>query len=198
AEPRYAWPLFPLVGASLAYGTTLVVRRIAPSAPSRTQALAAALPLVALLLVTLLKDARQPAPAAFVRHADARALFVWLSQRRSATTDVPMRVAYYNPRVVALESDVRAMGIVPRTPPGLLTALKRARATHLIWQRTGLGHASNPGPLPCVQRIANRLPDLYPDYFTLEYQNPTFRVYRMHPDPRAADDPGERIKWSEC
>ncbi len=198
AEPRYAWPLFAILGAALAYGTTLVVRRLGKTWQPRTQALIAAAPLFAVLLIAFASDARRPAPASLVRHPDARALFAWLSQRQRSVGDAaPMRVAFYNPRVVALETGVPAMGYLPRTAPGVVTALKQEHVTHIIWQGGGLGDASNPGQPPCVQRAANLLPELYPSYFTIEYRNATFRVYRFDPGTRP-DSAGERISWTDC
>jgi len=197
AEPRYAWPLFPILGAALARGTTLVVQRLAKTWQPRAQTLTAAAPLFAVLLIAFATDARRPAPASLVRHPDARALFTWLSERQRSAGAAPLRVAFYNPRVVALEAGVPAMGYLPRTAPGVVTALKQQRVTHIIWQAQGLGDSLNPGRPPCVQRAANRLPELYPNLFTIEYQNATFRVYRFDPG-MWTDSAGERISWTEC
>ena len=89
------------------------------------------------------------------------------------------------------------MGYFPRTAPGVVTALKQQHVTHIIWQAQGLGDSLNPGRPPCVQRAANRLPQLYPNLFTIEYQNATFRVYRFDPG-MWTDSAGERISWTEC
>ncbi|MGQ0641700.1 MAG: hypothetical protein ACT4P6_13205 [Gemmatimonadaceae bacterium] len=199
AEPRYAWPLYPLVGTSLAYGATRIMQRVARRWTPRTVALAAGAPLAFVLLVALAKDARRPMPASFVRHPDAIALFGWLAQHReNAPADAPLRIAFFNPRIVTLETRVPAMGIVPRTPPGIVTALRQSRVTHLIWQGVAMGGGDTAVRLPCVQRVANRLPDLYPDFFTVEYRNPTFRVYRFHPAATFSDSAGEPISWSAC
>ncbi|MEW5916729.1 MAG: hypothetical protein AB1762_10000, partial [Gemmatimonadota bacterium] len=197
AEPRYAWPLYPLVAAGLASGLSVVVRRVAARFTPRSQALVVTAPVLALLLIALGRDSRKPAPASLVRHPDAVQLFHWLARLDSASTDT-LRVAYVNPRVLTLETRITAMGIVPRTPPGILTALTRHRATHLVGQSQGLGLGANPGRVSCVQRSANRLPELYPASFTLAYENRTFRVYSFRPTPGAPNDPGEPIRWSEC
>jgi hypothetical protein len=199
AEPRYAWPLFPFVGAGLAYGLTTILRRAFRAWPTRAVAAVAGTALVAVFLTALVTDARKPAPASLVRHPAAVALFDWLSRERAAAApEVPLRVAFHNPRVVTLETGVPAMGIVPRTPPGILTAFKRSRVSHLIWQGAGLGAPPDSAHVPCVQRLANRLPTLYPAFFTIVYRNATFRVYRFHPPSDLGDDPGEPVSWSEC
>jgi hypothetical protein len=201
SESRYAWPFYPLLGASLALGTTVVVLRLAAFWRPRIQTFVAAGPLVLILLLALARDARRPAPASLVRHPDALALFAWLaerSRRADADTVPSLRLAFHNPRVVTLETRVPAMGLVPRTPPGQMAALLRVGATHLIWQGTGLGPPTSPRDAPCVQRVANRLPDLYPDDFTLEYQNLTFRVYRVQRGAGVIDGVGEPISWTEC
>ena len=197
AEGRYAWPLYPLVAAAIALGATSVARRVAPSLPARTRALVAAVPILAMFVLTMAIEARRAAPPSFVRHADAKALFSWIAQQGKASTP-PMRVAFSNPRVLTLETGVAAMGLVPRTPAGQLAALDRSRATHFIWQGTGLGPDSARGNAPCVQRVADSLPVLFPERFALEFQNRTFRVYRLLPGAHSSDSVNVRINWSDC
>lgn len=199
AEGRYAWPLYPLVGAAMALGATAFVRRLAPVLAPRKQAIAAGAPVVLALILALAIEAPRRPPPSFVRHPDAVALFAWLTRRgQESAATTPMRVAFHNPRVLTLETGVSAMGLVPRTPPGQLSALDRARATHLIWQGTGLRTDSTPGKAPCVQRVADSLPLLFPNRFALEYQNRTFRVYRLLPGARSSDSANVRINWSDC
>lgn len=194
AEPRYAWPLFPLVGAALAKGTALVMRPLLRSMREAARARATGLPLVTLLLLALVREGRRDAPPSLVRHPDASALFAWLSARQ----DSALRVAFHNPRVLTLKTRVPAMGIVPRNAPGQMAALAESRATHFVWQAHGLGTDSVPGKAPCVQRMANQLPELYPEQFTLAYSNGTFRVYRVKPGDARAYTGIERISWNRC
>ncbi len=201
AEGRYAWPLYPLVGAAMALGATAVVRRLAPVWAPRTQASVAGAPVIVAYVLALAAEAPRRAPPSFVGHPDARALFSWLAERgKESAATTPMRVAFSNPRVLTLETGVAAMGLVPRTPPGQLSALDQARVTHFIWQGTGLGPDSAPGNAPCVQRVADSLPLLFPNRFALEYQNRTFRVYRVLPPAGASsgDSVNVRINWSDC
>jgi hypothetical protein len=199
AEGRYAWPLYPIVGASMALGLTTAVRRFIPSWAPRTHAIAAATPVIVAFVASLAIVVQREAPASFVRHPDAEALFSWVTQRgKELASTTPMRVAFHNPRVLTLETGVPAMGIVPRTPPGQLAALDNYRVTYLIWQGIGLGTDSVGRKVPCVQRVANSLPMRFPHRFALEYQNRTFRVYRVLPGAHSSDSVNVRINWSDC
>ena len=196
AEPRYAWPLFPLFGAALAVGTALVMQPLLRPAAAPVRGLASAAPLLAVLALALVREMGRVPPPSLVRHPDARALFSWLAEQRR--TDSTLRVAYHNPRVITLETRVPAMGVVPRNAAGQMSALAESRATHIVWQANGLDADSTRGRLPCVQRIANRLPELYPDRFTLAYSNATFRVYHVTPGDPSAYSGSERISWNRC
>jgi hypothetical protein len=158
AEPRYAWPLYPLVGAALAHGSSVVVRTLARTVARRTQTLLTMLPLVAALLIALVGDLRRAPPASFVMHPDARALFAWLTQQDPAAPH-RWRVAYINPRVLTLETRVPAMGIVPRTAPGILSAFKRSRATHFVWQGAGRATSCKPSPRTLPGLFHARVPE---------------------------------------
>lgn len=197
AEPRYAWPLYPLIGTALVVAVGGIVRRVAAGWPRQRVALVAAAPVVLVLLLTLKADARRTAPPSLVRHADAIALFDWLQERRDSGDT--LRVAFNNPRVLTLESGVPAMGLAPRTPPGQLAVMLDGRITHLVVQRAGVGPTENRGPAPCVQRTANELPALFPSRFTREYANNTFEVYRLLPGAALpADSTWHSISWTEC
>jgi hypothetical protein len=104
-----------------------------------------------------------------VTSPDAVALFAWV---RAAHEHAPMRAVSNNPRVLTLETGVPAMANVARTEPGHLAAYVERRITHLIVQRDDS---------ECLQRIAARVPDLFPGRFVLEFENPTYRVYRILP-----------------
>jgi hypothetical protein len=159
--------------------------------------LAAATPIVLVLLLAFSADARRAPPPSLVRHPDAIALFEWLQQRRLAGDS--LRVAFNNPRVLTLESGVPAMGLAPRTPPGQFAVMIDGRITHLVVQGHGLAAAPDRGSAPCVQRSANELPALYPGRFERVFANQTFEVYRLLPGP--VPDEGTRshaISWTEC
>jgi hypothetical protein len=191
---RFLWPVFPLLAAALALGLETVLETVIgwlrkrwrprPAASSaaplhlpasgssflRSPSAVGATALLALVAAGALVSALAlPRPPSFTAMPDAQALFVWL---RSTNARTPLRVAFENPRVVTLETRVPAMGFPERSPPpGYMVAFAERGVTHLIWERDDLS--------PCLQRMANSLPALYPDRFVLEYENPTYRVYRL-------------------
>ena len=135
------------------------------------------------MLVTLSVELRRSRPPSEVTSADALALFAWV---REAQAHAPIRAVFNNPRVLTLETGVPAMGNVRRTAPGHLAAYVERRITHLIVQRDDSF---------CLQRIASRVPDLYPGRFVLEYENPTYRVYRIMPGEAPSAGEYQRINW---
>ena len=99
---------------------------------------------------------------------DGEALFAWL---REAQRTKSMRVAFFSPRVVALETGIPTMANVEQPAPGQMRAFAEAGITHLICQPDALSDDQ--------QRIANSLPRRYPDRFALVYQNSRFQVYQL-------------------
>ena len=121
------------------------------------------------MLATVGGELRRAPPASGLASPDAVALFAWV---REAEGHAPMRVVFNNPRVLTLETGAPAMGNVRRTAPGHLAAYVERRITHLIVQRDDS---------ECLPRIAARVPNLFPGRFVLEYENSTYRVYRIMP-----------------
>jgi hypothetical protein len=189
AEVRYLWPLFPICVAGLAIGARWLFARVlaAPAmrAASAMPSAAAAALLAVVALGALRVELARPRPPSLLGAPDAEALFAWLRQARARE---PLRVVFDNPRVLALETGVPAMGHVRRSPPGHLVAYADAAITHVVWQR--------PEASGCLQRIANRLAESDSTRFALEYENPTYRVYRRLPSAAPIDTEFEVISWS--
>jgi hypothetical protein len=184
ADLRYAWPMFPLVGASLALGMQTIVSRVkqgARIAVPVTLALCAAIALGAVR-----HSLSEPRPYTIAGTPDADALYEWLGTRHRST---PMRLMYTNPRVVTLETRAPAMGIPPRTTPGLLVAIEEKRITHLLAQPDSVSE--------CLQRLANALPREFPERFEQVYANPSFTVYRVVPSPMPFDGAYKKLRWGE-
>jgi hypothetical protein len=184
SEPRYLWPLLPLVAASLASGlqrTVAYLGRAWPMLPPRTVAAA----LIAVIAVGAFRQELATKAPTSLAGADELALYTWL---RSANERAPMRVAFENPRVVTLETRVPAMGFAARSAPGQLEALLDRNITHVIRRSTDESS--------CVQRIANEMIQSDPALFTLEYENPSYRVFRLRPGTRAPHRPFEAVDWS--
>ena len=171
SEGRYLWPLFPVIACALAVGLTEVVEWLRVYVPR----LSARPIVVAILCVVaaaaLYTDTSRPRPEAFRGAPNAEALFAWLRQTSQVT---PMRVVFFNPRVVVLETGVPAMGILNRTPREHLVAFTEQRITHVICEAGEKSSGQQP--------VTNSLPGLFPDRFSLAYENPEFRVYRVLPD----------------
>jgi len=184
ADLRYAWPLFPLVGASLVLGLETILARVTRSEHSvRTVAVALS---AAIALGAIRHSLSEPRPYSIVDTRDADAVYAWLdAQRRSE----PMRLMFTNPRVVTLETRVPAMGIPPRTTPGLLVAIDERRITHLLTQPDRVSE--------CLQRLANRLPREFPERFEPVYTNSTFGIYRVVPTHVPFNGTYKRLRWGQ-
>jgi hypothetical protein len=174
---RYDWPLFPVFATALIVASFALMRRVLPSRP-RTAAVATGAVWVLVMLGALWRGLSAPVDVPPLFTADARALYAWL---RAKNTAGDMRVAYENPRVLVLEAGVRAMGAVRRNAEGQLVAYAERRISHVITQADSVS--------TCAQRVANRLPARFPDRFALEFENATFRAYRVLPGavPAAAE-----------
>jgi hypothetical protein len=183
-DMRYTWPMFPLVGASLALGLETLLSHV-----RRGQRVAAPVAIVVCAVIALgaiRHSLSEPRPFSIAGTPDADALYDFLAaQHRTA----PMRLMFANPRVVTLATRAPAMGIPPRTTPGLLVAIDERRITHVLTQPDSVSQ--------CLQRLANALPRESPDRFELVYTNATFRVYRVIPATVPFDGPYRKLRWGE-
>ena len=182
ADLRYGWPMFPLVGASLALCLQLLLTRQFRSERRSGRIVLAVCAAIAVGAVNNGLAAGPPFSITGTRDADE--VYAWLSARQR---EAPMRLMFYNPRVVTLETRVPAMGLTSRNTPGQLVAIDENRISHLMTLPDSLSE--------CLQRQANQLPAQFPDRFTLAYSNPTFRVYRVVPAAEPYKGTYERIRW---
>jgi hypothetical protein len=185
-ESRYLWPVFPVLAAATVVGLQRVVEPLTRGVGERIRRAALLSTFAAVLVGALAVALARPAPPSLVALPESRALFAWIDSVRARE---PIRIAFQNPRVVTLETRAPAMGLLPRSTPGHLAAWVDTGITHFIWQA---------GPMAsCVQRIANRVVQQYPDRFALDYENATFRVYRVLPGPAPGADEYTPIDWSD-
>ena len=169
-EERYMWPLYPVAACALAVGVTRVlefVRRYWPSLPANGVAVAILAMVATTAVGTELTRAR---PETIVGTPDGEALFTWL---REAHRTTPLRVVFFNPRMVTLETGVPSMGNVDRSASGQMRAFAEEGITHLIRQPDAI--------IDRPQQTASSLPERYPDRFALVYQNSGFQVYQVLP-----------------
>lgn len=194
-EARYLWPIIPLLGASLAQGVAVIVGAIGGGhaggrADGQSARNVGRLPQAAIIVPglvvigALVRQLSLAPPFAVSGTADARALYAWLAAEQPRDS---VRAMFHNPRVLTLESGVPAMGVLPRTAPGLVIAVQERRISHLVWQR--------PDASGCLQRIVNTLPALFPHHFVLAFENATFRVYRRPPEAPVVAGRVEYIDW---
>lgn len=170
SDGRYLWPLYPALAAGLVLGATaaarVVVRRFTP-APRHALPVALALGTV-VLLATWRESRVPPPPPSLESRPEARAMFSWLRQRHAQQ---PMRIMFYNPRVLALETRIPTMGAIAGPPATQLGIIREREISHIVWQLVETE--------TCRARLLNALPRTYPERFVKEFENETFRVYRV-------------------
>jgi hypothetical protein len=178
SDGRYLWPVYPFLAAGLVVGATAVSRFISRYAqwyPRSAWPAAAALVLV--MFGSVRAEQAVVLPQSLDRLPDARQLFVWMRERNR---EQRMRAMFVNPRVLALETGVAAMGALTLRPHLQLHALREREITHIVWQNAETNN--------CRARLLNALPRIYPTHFVLQYQNPTFRVYEFVETGATAED----------
>lgn len=178
SDGRYLWPIYPALAAGLIVGAAALSKTVARYVrwyPRPEVPVAAALMLV--MIGALARELAVKAPLSLDRLPDAESLFAWM---RTRNEEQPMRVMFMNPRVLSLETRVPAMGALAVAPHVQLRAIREREITHIVWQ--------NAETTVCRARLLNALPRVYPARFGLEYQNSTFRVYRVLPSTDTIDD----------
>jgi hypothetical protein len=184
-DGRYLWPLYPVIACGMVIGVVLACRIAARLFLRRDvrAALPAALALSLVFIGSVWHESKTPRPRSLDHLPDAASLFEWLRARQ---VRAPMRVMFYNPRVLTLKTRVPAMGAIVRPPPFLLSAIYENQITHIVWQSAEARS--------CRSALVNALPALYPDRFAVEYGNETFRVYRvLRSDMPLPDNKGRPI-----
>lgn len=178
SDGRYLWPMYPVLAAGLVLGAATVSRSIARYVrwyPRPPVPVAIALALV--MLSSLRAELAVSAPLSLDRLPDAGQLFSWMRDRNAKQ---PMRAMFVNPRVLTIETGVAAMGALALRPHMQLHALREREISHIVWQDAETNN--------CRARLLNSLPRIYPSHFALEYQNATFRVYRLLPTSATVAD----------
>jgi hypothetical protein len=170
SDGRYLWPLYPAIAAGLVLGATAAARLVLrPITRTPRHAAAVAFALGAVMLLAAWREGRVPAPPPSLEvRPDARAMFAWLREQHARQ---PMRIMFYNPRVLALETRIPTMGAIAGPPAAQLGAIREREISHIIWQLVETE--------TCRARLLNALPRVYPDRFASEFENATFRVYRV-------------------
>jgi hypothetical protein len=168
-EPRYAWPLFPLLVAGFVEGLSMVLLRVRP-AVGRTRAQVAGFAAAALVAVAAAaREAARPAPATLLGHADVQALFAEL---RAMHQREPMRAIFANPRVLTWETGIPAMAPIGHSTTRTIDEIRDKRISHMVVGEYGLFP-------PEIAATMRRTVDEHRTLFTEVYRNPTYTVYRF-------------------
>lgn len=175
-DNRYLWPAYPLIAFAFVHGLRAVIV-LARRMWSERRVQQAALAGVALVvLVATMTAATRPRPASLLGMPDVQALF---ERVRALDRDASPRVVFVNPRVLAWSTGVHSMPQFAGDPDEILDQLRRSRMTHVV-----VGDIGVLSPLNTLFEDAIRV---HRDRFVLEYENPTFRLYRFTDVSRAGD-----------
>ncbi|HEX9565322.1 MAG TPA: hypothetical protein VF981_15180 [Gemmatimonadaceae bacterium] len=165
-DSRYLWPLWPILPYSVIAGaqkwrawlkvTPLKARRLIPVVATGW--------IVAATLTSL----SRPSPPSLLGDRDIQDILQWA--RREALSG-PLRVSFFSPRVLTLETGIPAMPWFAAPPPATIRELQRAGITHVILGEVGF----LTGPLAAMEETVRSRPDA----FLRVHSNPRFEVLRF-------------------
>jgi hypothetical protein len=170
-EPRYAWPLTPLIVLWLVTGLTAIAEWVRQLSGWRYR-LQPAVPvfLVVVSLAAAYQLVRAPAPPSLQGNPPTEALFEEIRRLRSADGSGP-RVAFANPRVLSLLTGVSAMGLPNANDDTVMEEFEVKRITHVV--------------LPLHSRtlrsetVLERVLTARASRFELVYRNERYEMYRL-------------------
>ena len=167
AQGRYLWPVAPLILLGLWRGLTITARFLERQWPTLPRWAPAAI-VVLLASAGVIRLATAPPPGRLAQVPDVRALFDVV---RAEAARAPMRVTFFKPRVLTLETGVPAMSPFAAEPSVVLSELRQRCITHVVIGNLGTGRAA----VVAFNRAVVRRAEL----FTRVYTNPSFRLYRF-------------------
>jgi len=171
-DARYSWPLYPVAAAGFALALGWLMSRALDairSGPRLSGSVAACVLTAAVLVAPVLaKEASRPQPRTLLGHPDTGTLFETI---RVAGRREPMRVMFINPRVLTWETGVPAMALIARPASAVLDEIANREISHVI--------AGDLGQRSTGSDTLRALVRLHPSRFRVEYENPSFIVYRV-------------------
>jgi hypothetical protein len=167
---RYFWPLVPVFALALGWGVVRVFELLRIGAAARMRVPIAAGVLLAITTMACARSLAAPAPAQLRDKPGTLELFEWV---RAADAREPMRVVFFNPRVLTWRTRVPAMGYISPLPPRLMQELRAKRITHVIMTDFTEKMRSD-GAL-------RRAMETYPCAFALQHTVGAYAVYRVRP-----------------
>lgn len=126
-DSRYIWPLWPILGYSVFAGarTWGAWLRLPAARVQRLVHVFAA----GLVLAATLTSLGKPSPPSLLGNADVQDVLAWV---RRESTAAPIRVAFFSPRVLTLETGVPSMPWFVAPPDDAIRELTRQGITHVI------------------------------------------------------------------
>lgn len=167
AAGRYFWPLYPLAAFCLTMGAFRVASMI------RRPPAGAVMATTGLLLVlsaAMIRTLRQPPPDVLAEYPGIQPLYTWF---RELAAREPVRAMFANPRVLTLETGVPAMSVVAAPRERVLAEIEGRGITHVVM-------GDPVGRERPAARVLQEVLASAAERFTLEYQNPSFAVYRVN------------------
>jgi hypothetical protein len=176
ASDRYLWPLAPLIllglWRGLRIGADVLERRWSWWPRWAVAAAVATIAVAGAIRLSLL-----PPPRSLAAVPNVQRLF---AEVRVEAARGPMRVAFFKPRVLTLETGVPAMSLFEAPPPVVLAELRRRCITHVV--------IGSPGTRLAAGRAFNRTVAWRAQLFTRVYTNEAFHLYRFEGGPCADAD----------
>jgi hypothetical protein len=183
-EPRYAWPLVPLMILWAVTGLTWLFATIVPKTIPRLSR-PGFVALAAIVVGTVVQLVRQPAPRSLQNDPDTIQLFDWVRTEHQRTGD-SLRIVYSNPRVLTLYTGASAMGVPWGTEQEILDEFVAKHISHVVVQRK---YATRESELRVATLVASA-----PGRFREVFSNDTYDVRlvagtdvsQSHEDPATA------------
>jgi hypothetical protein len=170
ADARYLWPLWPVLAYSIVAGARFWIQRfrIAPARQPRVLLVGIGL----LIASSVLTSLNKPSPPSFVGTPGTLAVVEWV---KNESRNAPLRVAFFSPRVLTLETGVPAMPWLTRSPETTIGELRLGRITHVIIGDFGIAERS--------QKAMEETVRSQPTNFQLVHRGENFSIYRFIASP---------------
>jgi hypothetical protein len=164
---RYIWPLYPLLAACTLWGAHRLALRLARSS---TYVAGAAVIASSVLIVTpdVLRLTTAPPVEDFADSPAVKGVFAYVARQAGAG---PVRVTFFNPRVLTWRTHVPAMGTFVASPEETLRELCAQGITHVV-----LG---DPRDRPELDASFRSAVATYPDFFPPVYGNDLYEIRRF-------------------
>lgn len=165
SDLRYLYPLIPVALLLTLQGAVTVIEWIRPTLPARRIVAGGSVMVASLAIVASWTPAT---PTGITTHPEVQELY---AEVRSLPRDPVPRLMVFRPRILVLETGVRAMALARGTEPEILSELCTRRITHVVLGDLG----SYPAETAHLQRAMASVPGV----FTRDYQNSRFTLFRV-------------------